>query len=108
MLIQARRPSAAPLPAKGNVISGNARTGSQISQDDNECTIQGNRIGTDAAGTAALGNGGIGIAINDTEFCVIGGTSAGRAQHHFGQRLQRDFQLTDDASVRPSRATTSA
>jgi hypothetical protein len=58
----------------GNVISGNALTGIQISGDDHASTVEGNLIGTNAAGTAAIPNGAHGIEINDTEFSVIGGT----------------------------------
>jgi hypothetical protein len=61
----------------GNVISGNGKDGIRI---DNGCTglvMQGNFIGTNAAGTSALGNGGVaGIQVmgpNNT----IGGTAAG-------------------------------
>jgi hypothetical protein len=45
----------------GNLISGNLYDGIGIYSDGN--TVQGNRIGTDATGTAPLGNGGDGVAI---------------------------------------------
>jgi hypothetical protein len=45
----------------GNLISGNLYDGIGIYSDGN--TVQGNRIGTDVSGTAPLGNGGDGVAI---------------------------------------------
>src|SRR5262249_50279384 len=42
----------------GNVISGNAADGVAILRRATNMTVIGNRIGTNAAGTAALGNGG--------------------------------------------------
>lgn len=62
--------------AAGNVISGNTHAGVEINGNNN--TIQGNRIGTNAAGTAALSNP-TGVAIfNPTSINnVIGGTAAG-------------------------------
>jgi hypothetical protein len=45
----------------GNLISGNLYDGIDIYSDGN--TVQGNRIGTDVSGTAPLGNGGDGVAI---------------------------------------------
>jgi CSLREA domain-containing protein len=48
------------LPAQRNVISANRFTGVQLSGDAHQ--VQGNLIGTNAAGTAALGNG-IGVAV---------------------------------------------
>jgi hypothetical protein len=62
----------------GNLISGNLYDGIGIYSDGN--TVQGNRIGTDATGTAPLGNGGDGVAIQaflhgyDN---AIGGTDSG-------------------------------
>ena len=59
-----------------NVISGNQNSGIFI---DGllaaGAVIQGNFIGTDAAGMAALGNGGNGIWVEDTPNIVIGGTT---------------------------------
>jgi hypothetical protein len=40
-------------------------------------TIQGNFIGTDLAGTAALGNGGAGVHLDSSDHNTIGGTDSG-------------------------------
>ncbi len=62
-----------------NVISGNTSDGIYVTgagTDDN--VIQGNFIGTNVAGTAALGNGDRGIQIEDNASNTqIGGTAAG-------------------------------
>ncbi|HEX2909085.1 MAG TPA: right-handed parallel beta-helix repeat-containing protein [Phototrophicaceae bacterium] len=54
-----------------NVISGNRITGIVTSLSAGQHTIKGNRIGTNAAGTAALPNGEMGIMAGDNN--VIGG-----------------------------------
>ena len=59
----------------GNVISGNAQEGIENDGMAN-VTIQGNLIGTDVNGTAALPNGGRGISGGGASF-RIGGTSVG-------------------------------
>jgi trimeric autotransporter adhesin len=61
-----------------NVISDNRMGGIRISAGgcgnfDSQATIQGNYIGTDAAGTAALGNYGPGISIVRASHNTIGG-----------------------------------
>jgi hypothetical protein len=66
------------IPAARNIISGNGSNAISISADNT--TVQGNYIGTDASGTADLGNGkptgAAGIEINGTNN-IIGGTGAG-------------------------------
>ncbi|MBL8398028.1 MAG: DUF4347 domain-containing protein, partial [Candidatus Accumulibacter sp.] len=60
----------------GNVISGNLADGIKLNVSANDNIVQGNIIGLNAAGTAALGNGGgIGIA-NASHNTIIGGTAA--------------------------------
>ena len=75
-------PAALTGTAPGNVISGNSGPG--IFFDNNVAStgdlVEGNLIGTDAAGTAALANGGLGgiyILSNDSATHeTIGGTAA--------------------------------
>ena len=56
-----------PWPAYRNLISGNVGAGVKFDSADPQSpafgTVRGAYIGTDAAGTAALGNGGDGVAI---------------------------------------------
>src|SRR5262249_54327957 len=62
----------------GNVISANAfRSGIVLTDGSHDNLVQGHRIGTHAAGTAALGNGFAGVligggSVNNT----VGGTAA--------------------------------
>src|SRR5205085_5152874 len=71
-------------PGAGNVVSGNGSEHngkSGINFYDNTHTttnivIQGNFIGTNAAGTAAIGNLGDGIGMWDAANTLIGGTTA--------------------------------
>ena len=58
-----------------NVISGNDRDGIDLIGVNNT-QMQGNFIGTDAAGTASLGNTEQGIAIQDGASNTVGGTTA--------------------------------
>jgi titin len=65
-------------PARANVISGNSRDGVIVSGPttiDNR--IEGNLIGTDATGMAALSNGANGVDIFQAGRNTVGGTSAG-------------------------------
>jgi hypothetical protein len=60
----------------GNVISGNTSCGILIDGGASGVAVQGNRIGTNAAGTGAVGNASAGVEVvgsNNT----IGGTVAG-------------------------------
>ena len=58
-----------------NVISGNRGTGIDI---DAPCLVEGNDIGTDAGGTAAVPNSDNGIFV-DASGATIGGTASGDA-----------------------------
>ncbi len=61
-----------------NVISGNAGHGIRITgATSSDNLIQGNYIGTNAAGTAAISNGADGIFLDDAPDTTIGGTVAG-------------------------------
>jgi len=59
----------------GNVISGNGINGIRIGSDSN--LVQGNLIGTNAAGASAIANGGHGVEIVSGSLNTIGGTQAG-------------------------------
>jgi len=67
---------------EGNLISGNGDDGIAVRGSD-DAVIQGNRIGTNAAGDAALGNGvdsskvAAGIFVADSANALIGGSGAG-------------------------------
>jgi len=61
----------------GNVISGNDLCGVEITRNGGANTIQGNYIGTDAAGTQGLGNTQAGICIINGSDNLIGGTESG-------------------------------
>jgi CSLREA domain-containing protein len=58
----------------GNVISGNGRSGLEVGGQ--MTTIQGNFVGTNAAGTAAIPNSDRGISIFNSPNNIIGGTSS--------------------------------
>ena len=61
------------LAFRSNLISGNSANGVRImgtGSDDN--VVAGNRIGTNASGTAALGNGAAGITISTGSGNVVG------------------------------------
>jgi CSLREA domain-containing protein/uncharacterized repeat protein (TIGR01451 family) len=63
----------------GNLISGNTGNGIQLSGITVTGTlIQGNFVGTNAAGTARVQNGGAGITISNSPSNLIGGTGAGQ------------------------------
>jgi hypothetical protein len=61
--------------ASRNVISGNGSHGINIGLSETDNTIQGNYIGTDATGTAALGNSSAGIRLSAALNTTIGGST---------------------------------
>jgi hypothetical protein len=61
----------------GNVISGNDDSGVLILGGGTGNRIEGNLIGTDAAGTAALANTPNGVRVANSPGNTIGGTAAG-------------------------------
>ena len=66
------------LAFRSNLISGNSATGVRImgaGADNN--VIAGNRVGTNAAGTVALGNGGVGVWISSGSGNVVGSALPG-------------------------------
>lgn len=63
-------------PARRNLISGNIANGITNSEEDDRNTIQGNFIGVDVTGSAALANGENGIYLwNGASENQIGGTA---------------------------------
>ena len=64
-------------PGAGNVISGNGGWGVNLANGYGGDVVQGNRIGVNAAGAAALGNLVGGIEIVNTGPETIGGATAG-------------------------------
>jgi hypothetical protein len=69
-------------PGAGNVIGNWARTGINASQGNinfalGNLTIQGNLIGTNAAGTVGLSGGQSGIGIGNCNGFLIGGSASG-------------------------------
>lgn len=65
-----------PEDGAGNIISGNAFAGIDLGPESAETVIQGNYIGTDAAGSTALGND-LGIFVNFSGANSIGGIDSG-------------------------------
>jgi len=63
-------------PAARNVISGNTANGILLDSGA-AITVQGNYIGTNAAGTGGVPNGANGIFMNFSNNSTIGGTAAG-------------------------------
>ncbi len=64
-------------PGAGNLISGNTLDGVRVDHGASRNTIQGNLIGTNASGTAALGNSQNGVVISDSPDNIVGGSAAG-------------------------------
>ena len=64
-------------PGAGNLISGNGLHGVWMLRGANNAVIQGNTIGTNLAGSAALGNSANGILIEDALNAQIGGAEPG-------------------------------
>jgi titin len=77
-----------PTPAERNIISGNGASGvviDGVSSSNN--VVQGNYIGLNAAGTAALGNTNSGVRLTaGARFNTIGGTNAGEGNVISGNR----------------------
>ena len=78
----------------GNVISGNNFDGISIGAGANGVTIQGNYIGTNAAGTGAIANGDDGLSIN-ADNTQIGGTTA-LARNLISGNTGDGIQITGD------------
>ncbi len=61
----------------GNVISGNKAHAVDILHGNSNDVVQGNFIGTNAAGNGAVANGGVGVLVNGSSNVTIGGTADG-------------------------------
>ena len=84
----------------GNVISGNLQQGISLNGAGAAGNVvQGNRIGTNAAGTAEVSNGLRGItASNSASFNLLGGTDPG-AGNLLSGNLQNGMELTGDGTT---------
>ena len=72
----------------GNLISGNSAAGIEVSGTPTNVAVFSNRIGVDAAGTGAIGNG-TGILVNGALEVRIGSMNAGNliANNAYGVRM---------------------
>ncbi|MCA9247779.1 MAG: right-handed parallel beta-helix repeat-containing protein, partial [Planctomycetales bacterium] len=61
---------------EGNVISDNDSIGIWIESGAHGAIVQGNIVGADVSGTVPLGNGSVGITVDESAGVVIGGTAA--------------------------------
>ncbi len=84
-------------PGEGNLISGNSSYGVFPGDPNDGCVIQGNYIGLDAAGTAALGNGADGIILKGANH-LVGGTVAG-ARNVISGNTNNGIMLIDAVSM---------
>jgi CSLREA domain-containing protein len=62
-------------PHARNIVSGNPGNGIQVSSPS--ATVQGNYLGPNSAGTAAVPNSGTGVYVFQTKGVTIGGTTPG-------------------------------
>ncbi len=84
--------SQARIPDKANVISGNAKDGIDVTGADTaKLLIDGNLIGTDAAGSIALGNRGSGLRLNDGTHDNVIGLCAASAEQGSTQNTVRNL-----------------
>ncbi len=87
---------------EGNLISGSGDAG--IFANGTEVIIEGNLIGTDATGNAAIPNAGAGVQLEGCNSCTVGGlTSASRniisGNSSYGVKVQGAFSDTNDNSI---------
>ncbi|MCP3978635.1 MAG: hypothetical protein GY716_04780 [bacterium] len=80
-----------PTPSARNVISGNTGYGILLIGSANGNSVQGNFIGLDPSGAAALGNGTNGIEIDDASDNTIGGDTPGAGNVISGNGLDGVF-----------------
>ena len=90
-------------PGAGNLASGNKGNGINSSGSGN--LVQGNWMGITASGTAALGNGGAGLALSGND-ATAGGTTAGAANVISGNTLGVVVGNGERISIRGNRIGT--
>jgi titin len=83
--------------AARSIISGNSRDGVRIASGVSGVQVQGNFIGTNAAGTSALGNGVWGIEV-DGSVNTIGGTTAAAGNVISGNNLAGGVRIASGVS----------
>ena len=66
-------PTTANHMIRGNVVSGNLGPGVEVTGGPSGVTLQGNRMGTNEDGTAALANVGSGVRIDHSSSNLVGG-----------------------------------
>src|SRR5207302_6102055 len=81
----------------GNVIAANLNEGVRIGGDDNR--IQGNYVGTNAAGATGLGNARSGIAVDDGIDNLVGGTSLATRNVVSGNGGNGIFVLAENTTI---------
>ena len=81
------------LAGERNVISGNGAAGVLINGGSDNNVLQGNYIGTDAAGTAAVGNMLMGVYVGNSAGTTIGGAAAGERNVISGQAFNVGIEL---------------
>lgn len=94
-----------------NIISGNGANGIQINENSFDISIRGNYIGTNAAGTADLGNGQNGIMFDESftgDGMVVGGKAAGEGNLISGNNLNGIKSGTHSIGIFGNRIGTNA
>jgi hypothetical protein len=92
-----------PVAADANVLSGNTGSGVLVFQAGaTENIIEGNYIGSNAADTAALGNGEDGVTISDgASDNLVGGTGSGDGNVITGNAADGVFMNVDSGAPYP-------
>jgi hypothetical protein len=90
-----------------NVISGNNRQGVQV-HDSTGCSILGNYLGTDAAGTAGLRNGDSGVEVVQSDHIDIGNSTAGSGNIISANNEGIELLGADNIAIRRNKIGTKA
>ena len=89
----------------GNIVSGNGGSGVVLAGSGN--TVQGNFIGVNAVGTAAIANGGDGVAVQGASSNIIGGNTPG-AQNVISGNLDHGVSIVSTVTPPPTPYATSS